>query len=136
SASPPSPTRAVSEVRALTVEHVAVAVLAVEVVIMVLARVGTERRHWNHAQRGAAAALARAGGARAAGVLDAIGAVAMVVGAVGAPAARALRGVGTLGLVGILLPALAANPVLVLSTRGNPAAVTVPQRGLAFAVAA
>ncbi|NEC26496.1 hypothetical protein G3I20_07980 [Streptomyces sp. SID8111] len=120
----------------MTVEHVAVAALAVEVVIMVLARVSTERRHWNHAQRGAAAPLERDDITRASGVLYAIAAVAMMVGAVVTPVALTLRAVGTFALFGILLPAFAANSVLVLATRGNPAAVTAPQRGLAFAVAA
>lgn len=32
----------------MTIEHVAVIALVVEVVVMVLARFGTERRHWNH----------------------------------------------------------------------------------------
>ncbi|KES07894.1 hypothetical protein BU52_05555 [Streptomyces toyocaensis] len=120
----------------MTIEHVAVTALAVEVVIMVLARMGTERRHWSHAKGRGPTPLKRDDITLASGTLYAIAAVAMVAGAVIAPVELTLRAVGTFALFGILLPAFAANAVMVLATRGNPAAVTAGQRGLAFAVAA
>ncbi|MFD7241049.1 hypothetical protein ACFV6Y_03710 [Streptomyces massasporeus] len=121
---------------ALTIEHVAVIALAVEVVIMVLARVGTERRHWNHAKGRGPAPLKRDDLTLASGALYAIAATAMVAGALAAPVELTLKTVGTFALFGVLLPAFAANAVLVLMTRGNPGAVTAGRRGLAFAVAA
>ncbi|MEY7978181.1 hypothetical protein ACF052_31690 [Streptomyces pilosus] len=120
----------------MTIEHVAVIALVVEVTIMVLARVGTERRHWRHAQGRGPAPRRRDDITLASGTLYAIAAVAMVAGAVITPVDLTLKAVGTFALFGILLPAFAANGVLVLATRGNPGTVTARLRGLAFAVAA
>ncbi|MFI8206169.1 hypothetical protein [Streptomyces sp. NPDC085937] len=120
----------------MTIEHIAVIALAVEVIIMVSARVGTERRHWKHA-KGRGTAPSRTDDVTVvSGALYAIAATAMAVGAVTASVEPTLKALGTFALFGILLPAFAANAVLVLTTRGNPATATTGRRGLAFAVAA
>ncbi|MFJ9739329.1 hypothetical protein [Streptomyces sp. NPDC101166] len=120
----------------MTIEHVAVTALAVEVVIMVLARLGTERRHWNHYKRRGPVPLKRDDITLASGALYALAAVAMAVGALMARVELSLSAVGTFALFGILLPAFAANSVMVLATRGRPETVTWWQRGIACAVAA
>ncbi|MCK1823670.1 hypothetical protein MTQ10_29830 [Streptomyces sp. XM83C] len=119
----------------MTVEHVAVIALAVEVTVMVLARVGTERRHWNHHKRRGPAPLTRDDVTLVSGVLYALAAGAMAVGAVTARVEWTLSAIGTFALFGVLLPAFAANAVLVLATRGRPDEVTWWQRGIAGAVA-
>ncbi|MEV8594972.1 hypothetical protein [Streptomyces sp. NPDC052012] len=120
----------------MTIEHIAVVALVVEVMIMVLARVGTERRYWNHSKRRGPAPLKRDDITYVSGLLYAFAAVAMVVGAVASRAELTLSAVGTFALFGILLPAFAANSVMVMATRGHAAEVTGWQRGLACAVAA
>ncbi|MGW0865641.1 hypothetical protein [Streptomyces sp. NPDC002611] len=120
----------------MTVERVAVIALVVEVAIMVLARFGTERRHWNHHKRRGPAPLKRDDLTLVSGVLYALAAAAMLVGAVTARIEWTLSAVGTFALFGILLPAFAANSVMVMATRGRPEAVTWWQRGIACAVAA
>lgn len=120
----------------MTIEHAAVIALVIEVAIMVLARVGTERRHWEHAKGRGPAPQKRDDLTLVSGSLYAIAAVAMVAGAIAVPVEMTLRAVGTFALFGVLLPAFAANAVLVLATRGNPTTVTAGRRGLALAVAA
>ncbi|MGW6317574.1 hypothetical protein [Streptomyces sp. NPDC055099] len=120
----------------MTIEHVAVIALVVEVVVMVLARFGTERRHWNHYKNRGPAPQKRDDITHVSWVLYVVAAVAMVVAAVTTRVELTLSAVGTFALFGILLPAFAANSVMVLATSGRPGAVTRWQRGLAYAVAA
>ncbi|MEU0060829.1 hypothetical protein [Streptomyces sp. NPDC006334] len=120
----------------MTIEHVAVIALAVEVVIMVLARFGTERRHWNHHKRRGPVPLRKDDITLVSAALYALAAVAMAVGALMARVELSLSAVGTFALFGVLLPAFAANSVLVMATRGRPETVTWWQRGIACAVAA
>ncbi|WP_432118701.1 hypothetical protein [Streptomyces sp. bgisy032] len=120
----------------MTIEHVAVIALAVEVAIMILARFGTERRHWRHHKGRGPAPLKRDDITLVSGVLYALAAAAVVVGALTAQVEWTLSAIGTFALFGILLPAFAANSVMVLATRGRPETVTWWQRGLACAVAA
>ncbi|MFJ7181523.1 hypothetical protein ACIQXA_35240 [Streptomyces massasporeus] len=120
----------------MTIEHVAVIALVVEVAIMVLARFGTERRHWNHHKRRGPAPLKKDDITLVSGALYALAAVAMVIGALTANVDWTLSAIGTFALFGILLPAFAANSVMVMATRGRPEKVTWWQRGIACAVAA
>ncbi|MGW7077638.1 hypothetical protein [Streptomyces sp. NPDC054866] len=120
----------------MTIEQVAVIALVVEVVVMVLARFGTERRHWNHYKNRGPAPQKRDDITHVSGALYAVAAVAMAVAALTTHAELTLPAVGTFALFGILLPAFAANSVMVLATSGRPEAVTRCQRGIAYAVAA
>jgi hypothetical protein len=120
----------------MTIEHIAVIALVVEVAIMSLARFGTERRHWNHHKRRGPAPLKRDDITLVSAVLYALAAVAMTVGAVTADVEWTLSAIGTFALFGILLPAFAANSVMVLATRGRIETVTWWQRGIAYAIAA
>jgi hypothetical protein len=119
----------------MKIEHVAVVALSVEVVIMVSARFGTERRHWNHHKRRGPVPLKKDDITLVSGVLYALAAVAMAAGALMARVELTLSAVGTFALFGILLPAFAANSVMVMATRGRPESVTRWQRGIACAVA-
>lgn len=119
----------------MTVEHVAVIALVAEVTIMVLARFGTERRHWKHHKRSGPVPLRKDDITHVPALLYALAAVAVAVGAVTTRVELTLPAVGTFTLFGILLPAFAANSVMVLATRGRPDTVTRWQRGIAWAVA-
>ncbi|MFF3400742.1 hypothetical protein ACFYW6_19700 [Streptomyces sp. NPDC002659] len=119
----------------MTVEHVAVIALVVEVAIMVLARFGTERRHWNHHKRRGPVPLRKDDITHVPALLYALAAAAVAVGAVTTRVELTLSAVGTFALFGILLPAFAANSVMVLATRGRPDTVVRWQRGIAWAVA-
>ncbi|NUV62821.1 hypothetical protein G6W55_24545 [Streptomyces sp. CAI-85] len=103
---------------------------------MVLARVGTERRHWNHHKRRGPAPLRKDDITSVPAVLYGLAAVAMVVGALTVRVESTLSAVGTFALFGLLLPAFAANSVMVMATHGRPETVTRWQRGLAWTVAA
>ncbi|MFE9772183.1 hypothetical protein ACFYOV_11015 [Streptomyces sp. NPDC005931] len=121
----------------MTVEQVAVIALAIEVVLMVLARVGTERRHWSHAEHGGPAPLKRDDITLVPGPLYALAAVAMAIGAALSPVELTLSAIGTFALFGILLPAFAANSVMVMATRGRRTmTATRWQRGIACTIAA
>ncbi|MGW1493832.1 hypothetical protein [Streptomyces sp. NPDC002402] len=119
----------------MTVEHVAVIALVVEVAIMVLARFGTERRHWKHHKRGGPVPLRKDDITHVPALLYALAAVAVAVGAATTRVELTLSAVGSFALFGILLPAFAANSVMVLATRGRPDTVVGWQRGIAWAVA-
>ncbi|MCT7352075.1 hypothetical protein N4P33_07795 [Streptomyces sp. 15-116A] len=120
----------------MTVEDVAVIALVVEVVVIVSARVGTERRHWEHAERRGPAPLKRDDVTHVAGLLYAVAVVAMVTGAVVTGVELTLPAVGAFAMFGVLLPAFAANSVMVMATRGHAARVAAWQRSVACAVAA
>ncbi|GAA0662448.1 hypothetical protein GCM10009535_47560 [Streptomyces thermocarboxydovorans] len=70
------------------------------------------------------------------GVLYTLAAAAMVAGALTARVEWSLSAVGTFALFGILLPAFAANALMIMATRGPVEEVTAWQRGAARAVAA
>lgn len=112
----------------MTIEHVAVIALVVEVVVMVLARFGTERRHWNHYKNRGPAPQKRDDITYASG-LYAVAPVAMFVAAVTTRVKLTLSAAGTFALFVILPPAFAANSVMVLATSGRRGAVTRWQRG-------
>lgn len=118
------------------VEVAAVIALVVEVAVMVLARVGTERRHWNHYKKRGPAPDTADDITRVSGALYAVAAAAVAGTALVVPLEMTLSAVGTFALFGILLPAFAANSVMVLASRGRPEAVTQWQRGAAYVVAA
>ncbi|MDN3268403.1 hypothetical protein [Streptomyces sp. MA15] len=120
----------------MSVEHIAVIVLAVEVVVMVAARVGTERRHWNHAEGRGPAPQTGEDLTFVPAALYGIAAASMAVGALTASVEPTLEALATVAVFGVLLPAFTANAVLRLSTRGGRTAVTPGLRGLAATVAA
>ncbi|WP_254712200.1 hypothetical protein [Streptomyces sp. TRM64462] len=118
------------------IEKVAVVALAVEVAVMVLARVGTERRHWNHYKKRGAEPHRRDDITHVSGILYGIAALAVAAAAFTVPLQLTLSTIGTFALFGVLLPALAANSVMVLATRGRPDQAPRWSQGLAFLVAA
>ncbi|WKX72110.1 hypothetical protein [Streptomyces sp. XD-27] len=120
----------------MTVEYVAVIALVVEVAVMALARFGTERRHWKHHKNGGPAPRREDDLTRASGLLYGIAAAAVAVAAAVTRVDLTLPAVGTFAMFGILLPAFAANSVMVLASRGHRTEVTGWQRALAYAVAA
>lgn len=73
---------------------------------------------------------------RVSAVLYAVAAVAMAAAAAGTRVELTLSAVGTFALFGVLIPAFAANSVMVLATRGQMNNATGWHRGLAFTVAA
>ncbi|MEU4012423.1 hypothetical protein [Streptomyces pseudogriseolus] len=120
----------------MSIEHIAVIVLAVEVVVMVSARVGIERRHWAHAKGRGPAPQAGDDLTFVPAALYGIAAAAMAVGALAVSVEPTLGTLATVAMFGVLLPAFTANAVLRLSTRGGRTAVTPGLRGLAATVAA
>ncbi|WP_327324177.1 hypothetical protein OG735_17845 [Streptomyces sp. NBC_01210] len=119
----------------MTIEHVAVVALVVEVIVMVVARFGTERRHWDHHKDRGPSPEREDDITRVSGVLYAVAAAAMVVGAVMTRVEITLSAVGSFALFGVLLPAFAANSVMVLATRGHAGRTAPWHRGIAYAVA-
>ena len=120
----------------MSIEHIAVIVLAVEVVVMVSARTGIERRHWAHAKGRGSAPHPREDLTFVPAALYGIAAAAMAVGALTTSVEPTLAALATAAMFGVLLPAFTANAVLRLSTRGGRRAVTPRLRGLAATVAA
>ncbi|NEA95172.1 hypothetical protein G3I22_23185 [Actinospica acidiphila] len=120
----------------MSMEHIAVVVLAVEVVVMVSARVGTERRHWAHAEGRGPAPQPREDLTFVPAALYGIAAAAMAAGALTTSVEPTLEALATVALFGVLLPAFTANAVLRLCTRGGRRALTPGLRGLAATVAA
>ncbi|WNO73893.1 hypothetical protein [Streptomyces sp. AM8-1-1] len=118
-----------------SIEVIAVIALVVEVGLMGPARFGTERRHWKHHLKRGPKPRTGDDVAHAPAILYGLAAVAVTVAAVAAPLDMSLSTVGTIAMFGVLLPAFAANSVMVLASRGRPEAVTRLQRWAAFAVA-
>ncbi|MGY1546845.1 hypothetical protein [Streptomyces sp. MN6] len=119
----------------MSIEHIAVIVLAVEVVVMVSARVGVERRHRAHAKGRGPAPQAGDDLTFVPAALYAIAAAAMAAGALTVSVEPTLGTLATVAMFGVLLPAFTANAVLRLSTRDGRRA-TPGLRGLAATVAA
>jgi hypothetical protein len=117
------------------VEVMAVIALVVEVGVMVLARFGTERRHWQHYKNRGPAPRTGDDVTHAPAILYAAAAVAVTVAALAVPLEMSLSTVGTAAMFGVLLPVFAANSVMVLATNGRPEKVTRAHRWAAFAVA-
>ncbi|MFI9268930.1 hypothetical protein ACIG5C_31785 [Streptomyces werraensis] len=120
----------------MSVEHIAVIVLAAEVVVMVSARVGTERRHRAHAEGRGPAPRPREDLTLVPAALYGIAAAATAAGALTLSVEPTVDALATVAMFGVLLPAFTANAVLRLSTRGGRRAVTPGLRGLAATVAA
>ncbi|QGV79977.1 hypothetical protein [Streptomyces ficellus] len=118
-----------------TLEVAAVASVVVEVVLMALARFGTERRHWRHHHKRGPRPVTSDHITHVPAVLYGLAAVAVAVAAVVSPVEMGWDAAVKFVTFGILLPALAANSVMVLAARGRASAVTRLQRCAAFAVA-
>ncbi|MGW6055412.1 hypothetical protein [Streptomyces sp. NPDC055189] len=120
----------------MTIEHVAYIALAAEVILMVWSRFGTERRHWKHYKKEGQAPDKRDDQSLVPLVTYAVAALALAVGVVLKPVEWSLSTVGTFAFCGILIPAFAANSVMVMVTRGHTRKLAVWQQALAYAVAA
>ncbi|WP_031191992.1 MULTISPECIES: hypothetical protein [Streptomyces] len=105
----------------MTLEHVSAAVVAAELVITLLARLGTERRHWRHYKKDGAAPHRRDDIRLGPGLVYSVAALAMVAIAVisGTDVEWNIGTLSLLGVLGILVPGYAANSVMLLSTRGH-----------------
>ncbi len=118
------------------IEKVAVVALAVEVAVMVLARVGTERRHWSHYKKRGPVPDRRDDITHASGVLYGIAALAVAAAAFTVPLEWSLSTIGTFALFGVRAPGagrqLGHGPGDPGPSRPGPALVA----GLAYAVAA
>ncbi|MEV5462517.1 hypothetical protein AB0L17_30175 [Streptomyces cellulosae] len=105
----------------MSIEHIAVVVLAVEVVVMVSARTGIERRHWAHAKGRGPAPHPREDLTFVPAALYGIAAAAMAVGALTTSVEPTLAALATAAMFGVLLPAFTANAVLRLCPHGAAA---------------
>lgn len=122
----------------MTLEHVSVAVVAAELAIMVVARVGTERRHWRHYKKNAAAPHRRDNIRLGPGLVYSVAALALVAIAVfsGIDFQWNIGTLSLLGVLGILVPGYAANSVMLLSTRGHRKPLKGWQEAVAYVLAA
>ncbi|MGW7550165.1 hypothetical protein [Streptomyces rimosus] len=112
--------------------------VAAELVIMLLARLGTERRHWRHYQRDKAAPHQRDDIRLGPGLIYPVAALALVAIAVssGTDVEWNIGTLSLLGVLGILVPGYAANSVMLLSTRGRSKPLKGWQEMLAYTLAA
>ncbi|PRH78265.1 hypothetical protein C6N75_15875 [Streptomyces solincola] len=117
-------------------EIMAVVAVVVEVVLMFAAWVDTERRHWKHSEGSGPKPRPGDDVLRVSGWLYAVAMVAVTVAALAMTVELTLPRVGMFALFGVLFPALAANSVVVLVSRGRAREVAAWQWGLASAVAA
>ncbi|MFH8404423.1 hypothetical protein ACH4FX_06550 [Streptomyces sp. NPDC018019] len=122
----------------MTLEHVSVAVVAAELVIMLLARFGTERRHWRHYKRAEAAPDKRDNIRLGPGLVYSVAALALVAIAVfsGIDFEWSIGTLSLLGVLGVLVPGYAANSVMLLSTRGHRKPLRGWQEAAAYVLAA
>ncbi|WP_030373767.1 hypothetical protein [Streptomyces rimosus] len=122
----------------MTLEHVAAAVVAAELVITLLARLGTERRHWRHFKKDKAAPHQRDDIRLGPGLVYPVAALALVAIAVisGTDVEWNIGTLSLLGVLGILVPGYAANSVMLLSTRGRSKPLKGWQEMLAYTLAA
>ncbi|MGW7086769.1 hypothetical protein [Streptomyces sp. BA2] len=122
----------------MTLEHLSVAVLAAEIIIMLLARFGTERRHWRHHAKGEAAPRKRDDIRLGPGLVYSVAALALVAKAVfsGIDFEWSIGTLSLLGVLGVLVPGYAANSVMLLSTHGDKKPLKGWQETLAFVLAA
>ncbi|MFH8753608.1 hypothetical protein ACH4GK_38335 [Streptomyces rimosus] len=122
----------------MTLEHVSAAVVAAELVIMLLARFGTERRHWRHYKRDKAAPHQRDDIRLGPGLVYSVAALALVAIAVISDIdfEWSLGTLSLLGVLGVLVPGYAANSVMLLSTRGRSKPLKGRQEMLAYMLAA
>ncbi|MFH8596605.1 hypothetical protein [Streptomyces rimosus] len=122
----------------MTLEHVSAAVVAAELVITLLARLGTERRHWRHYKKDKAAPHQRDDIRLGPGLVYPVAALALVAIAVisGTDVEWNIGTLSLLGVLGILVPGYAANSVMLLSTRGHRKPLKGWQEMLAYTLAA
>ncbi|MDU0254842.1 hypothetical protein RVN83_17035 [Streptomyces sp. PU10] len=122
----------------MTLEHVSVAVLAAEIVLMLLARLGTERRHWRHRRRGGVAPRKRDDIRLGPGLVYSVAALALVVVAVfsGIDFEWDIGTLSLLGVLGVLVPGYAAHSVMLLGTHGDRTPLKGWQETLAYVLAA
>ncbi|MFK4801063.1 hypothetical protein ACI3K5_20570 [Streptomyces sp. MPA0124] len=122
----------------MTVEHVSVAVLAAEVVLVLLARLGIERRHWRHHRNGGVAPGKRDDIRLGPGLVYSVAALALVAVAVfrGIDFEWDIGTLSLLGVLGVLVPGYAAHSVMLLSTHGDRKPLKGRQETLAYVLAA
>ncbi|EHN72503.1 hypothetical protein SMCF_8087 [Streptomyces coelicoflavus ZG0656] len=122
----------------MTLEHVSVAVLAAEIVLMLLARLGTERRHWRHRRKGGMAPRKRDDIRLGPGLVYSVAALALVAVAVfsGIDFEWSIGTLSLLGVLGVLVPGYAAQSVMLLGTHGDHKPLKGRHETLAYALAA
>ncbi|MGA4844395.1 hypothetical protein [Streptomyces sp. G45] len=122
----------------MTLEHVSVAVLASEIIIMLLARLGTEGRHWRHYKKGEAPPRKRDDIRLGPGLVYSIAALALIAKAVlsGIDLEWNIGTLSLLGVLGVLVPGYAAHSVMLLGTRGDRKPLRGWQEALAYVLAA
>ncbi|KPC69676.1 hypothetical protein ADL35_39520 [Streptomyces sp. NRRL WC-3753] len=122
----------------MTLEHVSVAVLAAEIVLMLLARLGTERRHWRHRRKGGVAPRKRDDIRLGPGLVYSVAALALVAVAVfsGIDFEWSIGTLSLLGVLGVLVPGYAAHSVMLLGTHGDHKPLKGRHETLAYVLAA
>lgn len=122
----------------MTLEHVSVAVLAAEIVLMLLARLGTERRHWRHRRKGGVAPRKRDDIRLGPGLVYSVAALALVAVAVfsGIDFEWSIGTLSLLGVLGVLVPGYAAQSVMLLGTHGDHKPLKGRHETLAYVLAA
>ncbi|WP_108987140.1 hypothetical protein [Streptomyces coelicoflavus] len=122
----------------MTLEHVSVAVLAAEIVLMLLARLGTERRHWRHRRKGGVAPRKRDDIRLGPGLVYSVAALALVAVAVfsGSDFEWSIGTLSLLGVLGVLVPGYAAHSVMLLGTHGDHKPLKGRHETLAYVLAA
>ncbi|MEN2424348.1 hypothetical protein AABB02_40390 [Streptomyces rimosus] len=104
----------------MTLEHVSAAVVVEELVIMLLARLGTERRHWRHDKKDGAAPRRLDDIRLGPGLVYSVAALALVAIAVISDIdfQWSIGTLSLLGVLGVLVPGYAAISVMLLGTWG------------------
>ncbi|OWA14193.1 hypothetical protein B9W64_19125 [Streptomyces sp. CS159] len=122
----------------MTLEHVSVAVLAAEIVLMLLARLGTERRHWRHRRKGGVAPRKRDDIRLGPGLVYSVAALALVAVAIfsGIDFEWSIGTLSLLGVLGVLVPGYAAHSVMLLGTHGDHKPLKGRHETLAYVLAA
>ncbi|MFG3283335.1 hypothetical protein [Streptomyces sp. NPDC048111] len=122
----------------MTLEHLSIVVVAAELILMVLARLGSERRHWRHGRKGAGALQERDDIRLGPGLVYSVAALALVAGAVlsGVDFDWSIGTLSLLAVMGILVPGYAANSVMLLGTQGHQRPLAGWQEAGAYVLAA
>ncbi|MEU8976852.1 hypothetical protein AB0D11_48400 [Streptomyces monashensis] len=122
----------------MTLEDISVVVLAAEIIIMLLARFGAERRHWRHRKNGEAVLHKRDDIRLGPSLVYSVGALALVIKAVfsGTDFEWNIGTLSVLGVLGVLVPGYAAKSVMLLSTQGHNKPLKGWQEALACLLAA
>ncbi|MFD8426643.1 hypothetical protein ACFV1R_03440 [Streptomyces coelicoflavus] len=105
---------------------------------MLLARLGTERRHWRHRSKGGVAPRKRDDIRLGPGLVYSVAALALVAVAVfsGIDFEWSIGTLSLLGVLGVLVPGYAAHSVMLLGTHGDHKPLKGRHETLAYVLAA